>query len=365
MKKNKLIKILKNREKDDFYIIGETAYNHEGDLNYLYKMINDISELKLDAVKFHLLLNPGSYMQKKHPLMSETKKWIFSKNEWEKIIDYSTKKGLEVIALCDDIESIEFILKNKLEIVGIELHMSCLNDYFMIKKLDAFKGIIILGIGGSTIEEIEYALDLFRSQNQKNILLMYGFQAFPTKYKDVNLRKMLKIKEMFGVNIGYADHTLFNDEYNELISVMGYILGAKVLEKHYTPSYGIKRTDFQASVGRDQMLKIKNYLGIIRKVLGKGRLTMSKPEKEYGQTGPMKKAIVARKKIKKGHKLQLQDLWYKRTKEKTYLKQNQIWDLIECEAVKDIMEDEIVDFHKVKYISRQEKSAKQFTCLKK
>lgn len=40
------------------YIIGETAYNHEGDLNYLYKMIDDISEIKLNAVKFHLLLNP-------------------------------------------------------------------------------------------------------------------------------------------------------------------------------------------------------------------------------------------------------------------------------------------------------------------
>jgi len=33
------------------YIIGETAYHHEGDIDYLYKMIDAIAELGLDAVK--------------------------------------------------------------------------------------------------------------------------------------------------------------------------------------------------------------------------------------------------------------------------------------------------------------------------
>lgn len=28
------------------YIIAETAYNHEGDINYLYRMIDDIAELE-------------------------------------------------------------------------------------------------------------------------------------------------------------------------------------------------------------------------------------------------------------------------------------------------------------------------------
>jgi sialic acid synthase SpsE len=36
------------------YIIGETAYNHEGDINYLHKMIDDIAELELNAVKVRL-----------------------------------------------------------------------------------------------------------------------------------------------------------------------------------------------------------------------------------------------------------------------------------------------------------------------
>jgi len=48
------------------YIIGETAYNHEGDIDYLYRTIDEISELELDAIKFHFLLNLDSYMHTSH-----------------------------------------------------------------------------------------------------------------------------------------------------------------------------------------------------------------------------------------------------------------------------------------------------------
>jgi N,N'-diacetyllegionaminate synthase len=91
------------------YIIGETAYNHEGDFEYLKRMVTDIADLGLNAVKFHLLLNLDSYMQKKHPLKETLKKWLFSPEQWKQIIDLSNKKGLDVIALCDDVESVVFL----------------------------------------------------------------------------------------------------------------------------------------------------------------------------------------------------------------------------------------------------------------
>ena len=45
---------------DDFrepYIIVDTAYNHEGDIKYLYQMIDDVKEIGLNAIKFHIGLN--------------------------------------------------------------------------------------------------------------------------------------------------------------------------------------------------------------------------------------------------------------------------------------------------------------------
>jgi sialic acid synthase SpsE len=331
------------------YITGEIAYNHEGDITYLYKMIDDIAELELNAVKFHLLLNPESYMQKKHPLMEETKKWIFNEKQWEDIIDYSNKKKLDVIALCDDVESLEYINKNNKDVSAVELHATGLNDWFLLKESAKFNGVVILGIGGSTIDEIAYAVDFLESKGKNGIILMYGFQSYPTNYEDINLSKMLKIRDLFNLSVGYADQTAFDDPNNEIISVMAAMMGFNILEKHYTPDYGKGRIDYHAAVGKEQMLRIKELMKLALTVCGDGSLKMSESELEYGNVGPMKKAIVARKFIKKGEKLSFDNLWFKRTEEGSYIKQYQFLQLIGLEATRDIKEDEIIDFSKVKY----------------
>lgn len=331
------------------YIIAETAYNHEGDIDYLYKMIGDISELKINAVKFHMLLNLESYMKKNHPLFKEVKKWLFSKKQWDEIINYTNKKRLDIIALCDDVESIQYILKNKKKIKAIEIHSTSLNDYFILTEASKFKGQIILGIGGSDLDEISYAVDFLKNHKKNDIILMYGFQSYPTNYADVNFSKMIKIRDEFELTVGYADHTGFDDPNNEIISTTPAAMGFEILEKHYTLDYGKKRIDYQAAVGKKQMKKIKELMKTELTTYGDGKMTMSKSEKEYGIIGPMKKAIVAKKDIKKGEKLSLDNLWFKRTAEKSTIKQKQFLQLIGHKTTGDIKKNELIDFKKIDY----------------
>jgi len=355
---NKIIKALKKRNIP--YLIGETAYNHEGDIKYLYKMIDDIASLGLEAVKFHLLLNPESYMQSKHPLIKEIKKWVFDKKEWDKIIEYSNKKGLDVIALCDDVESINYIISQKKKVAAIELHASGLNDYFLLSAVSKFPGLVILGVGGSTLDEILYAINFLKSKGKKDILLMYGFQSYPTKYSEINLSKMLKLRELFNLPIGYADHTGFDDANNEVVSILGAAMGINILEKHYTPDFGKERIDYHAAVSKKQMKNIRKLMELALSVFGDDNLNMSEAELKYGNTGPMKKAIVAKKDIKKGEKLSLENLWFKRTKESSSLKQKEFINILGLKAVKDIKKDEIIDYSKVKYRFKKS-SLKDFT----
>ena len=331
------------------YIIAETAYNYEGDIDYLYRMIDEIAELELNAVKFHLLLNPESYMQKNHPLFSKIKDWIFSQEEWDRIIEHSNTKRLDIVTLCDDVESIEYIVNNSKAVNAIELHATGLNDYFLLESASKFHGQVILGIGGSTLDEIQYAINFLRNKGKDNIFLMYGFQAYPTNYSDVNLSKALKIKDLFNLPVGYADHTAFDDPYNEIISVVGAMMGINVLEKHYTLDYGKERIDYHSAVGKEKMRRIKELMKLALVVYGSGNTDMTESELKYGNVGPMKKAIVAKRDIRKGEKLSLDNLWFKRTEEESPVKQSQLWQLIGLEATQDISEDEIIDFTKVKY----------------
>lgn len=342
------------------YIIGETAYIHEGDFDYLLKLVDEITDLKLNAVKFHLLLNPESYMQKKHPLIKKLKTWTFSVNQWDDIIRYSIDRNLDIIALCDDVESIEYLLSYEKAINSIEIHAVSLNDHFLLDTAAKFEGRIILGIGGSTFDEIDYAIQFLRNRGVEDILLMYGFQSYPTNYKEINLSKMIKLKNLFNLPVGYADHTAFDDPNNKLISIMGAVMGFNILEKHFTIDFGKQRIDYHAAIGKEHMEEIKQLMQLALDVYGNQSLEMSTAEKKYGNVGPMKKAIVAKTDIKKGEKLSFDNLWFKRTQEESYIKPNQFLRLIGLEANTDIIMDDIIDFSKIKY-EFQEASEEDFT----
>lgn len=330
------------------FIIGETAYNHQGELDYLRRMIDDIADLRLEAIKFHVSLDINSYMQKKHPLFKEAKKWNFKNESWREILQYAQLKDIEIIVLCNTIPSVEFINKEFSDIFAIEIHATSLNDYYLLQKATEFKRTVILGIGGSTLDEIYYAIKILKAKGKRDIILMYGFQSYPTNYEEINLSKMLKLKELFELPIGYADHTAYDDPNNEIISSMAAMMGVNILEKHYTPDYGKKRIDYQSAVGKNQMIRIKELTKLALTVYGTGSLELSESEQKYGNTGPMKKAIVAKRKIMKGEKLSFENLWFKRTMEESLIKQNMFLQLIGLEAILDFEKDEIISFPKVK-----------------
>jgi len=342
------------------YIIGETAYNHEGDIDYLFKMIDELAEIGIHAVKYHLLLKPESYMQKHHPLIKKLKNWIFTENQWDQILEHSVSRNLDIIALCDDVESVDYLLSCNKPINSIELHAVSLNDHFLLEAASKFDGRIILGVGGSTLDEIDYAIQYLKKRGKNNILLMYGFQSYPTNYEEINLSKMIKFRDLFNLQVGYADHTAFDDPNNELISIMAATMGFNILEKHFTVDFGKKRIDYHAAVGKEQLQNVKKMMQLALDVYGNESLEMSIAEKNYGNLGPMKKAIVAKYAIKKGERLSLDNLWFKRTQEEGYIKQNQFFRLIGLEVNSDIAEDEIIDFSKIKY-EFQEISEKDFT----
>lgn len=331
------------------YIIAETAYNHQGDINYLSQMIDEIATLKLNAVKFHLLLNLDSYMKKTHPLYQNVKQWMFTEDQWNEIFSQAIKKNLDIVALCDDVESIQFTLRKKKKVSAIELHATSINDFFMLSEVIKFDNQIILGIGGSNINDISYAVDFLRHHGKHDILLMYGFQSYPTNYIDINLSKMYTIRDLFNFPVGYADHTRYDDSNNDIISVAAAIMGFPVLEKHYTLHPGKERIDYHTAVGKKQMSRIRDLMTTALQVYGNGHITLSEPEKAYGNIGPMKKAIVARQNIRKGQKLSLKNLWFKRTPEESTIQQKQFLQLLGSKAKVDIKKDDVIDFSKIEY----------------
>jgi len=172
------------------YLIGETAFHHQGEIDYLKKLIIAAANLELDAIKFHLLFDVGDYFIQAHPAFETIKAWTFSVTEWQELFKLANDKKLDIIALCNDIASLEWINKEcKTPVKAIELHATGINDIFLLNEAACFSNTVMLGIGGSTLDQLDFAITLLKNQNKNDIFLMYGFQIYPTDYKNINFRK--------------------------------------------------------------------------------------------------------------------------------------------------------------------------------
>jgi len=296
-------------------LIAETAWHHQGDYEFMKNLVFEIAtKTKADIVKMHITLDFDEYMDSSHDAYGLLKPWLFSKDQWSELIEIVRHNGKQVMLLLNDVEAIKFGLSFSPEYV--EIHSTCLNDVFMLDELK--RGLnqstkMVLGVGGTSIDEIDHAINYLK---HANMLLMFGFQNYPTVYEDVNLNKIRKIMKLFDhFEYGYADHTAWDNPHNELVTLLGAASGMLYIEKHVTTHYGDNRVDWPAAISIDMFNNLHEKVNVLDGLNGNGALSMNKGELSYSVFGPMKKAAVLRKDAVKGDTLSLEMINFIRTKD--------------------------------------------------
>jgi N,N'-diacetyllegionaminate synthase len=302
-------------------LIAETAWHHEGDYKFMKNLVTEIStKTKADIVKMHITLDFEEYMDPSHEAYSLLKPWLFNKSQWSELIEIVRHNGKQIMLLLNDIEAIKFGLSLSPEYV--EIHSACLNDVFMLDELKKELPLstkVVLGVGGTNVDEIDHAINYLK---HPNILLMFGFQNYPTIYKDVNLNKIRKIMKLFdNFEYGYADHTAWDSVHNELVTLLGAASGMSYIEKHITTHYGENRVDWPAAISIDMFNSLHEKVKILDGLNGNGAMAMNKGELSYSIFGPMKKAAIFKKDVKKGDILSIEMIKFIRTKEISDLSQ--------------------------------------------
>lgn len=336
------------------FLIGETAFHHQGNLSFLEELINGGIEAGVDVLKFHLLFDIDDYFVKDHVGYSAIKELMIPQSGWERIHELLEKKNISPIYLCNDTASLRWVktLPEK-SVLAVEIHATGINDPFLLQEALDFKATVILGAGGATIDDLHFAIDFLRSNGKNDILLMHGFQNYPTDYNDIVFSKMRFLKDVFNLPVGYADHTDPNDDLNAVISCIPMAQGFNILEKHFTHVPGEKRIDSQAAVSLGKITEIKKMMAALYATYGKDPLRMSEPEKKYGDTGPMRKAIVARHHLPKDHIIEIKDVAFKRTNSSVPVKQRDLHLIIGGKTKKEILPDTPLTFDIIEYGFRQ------------
>ena len=117
------------------------------------------------------------------------------------------------------------------KIGGVKIHSTDLKNYSFLKHLKDKNTRIIVGVGGSTLPEIEKAVKYL---GKNEIVVMSGFQAEPNLIEDIELNKIGIIKKSLGVKVGYTDHIEVTNPLTKSLSAMAVLMGADYIEKHLT-----------------------------------------------------------------------------------------------------------------------------------
>jgi sialic acid synthase SpsE len=325
-------------------LIAETAWHHEGDFSFMKDLVRKIcTDSYVNIIKMHITLDLNEYICVDHDAYEALKSWVFNEEQWAELFGIVRSYGKDLMLLLNDTKAVRFVAQFNPEIV--EVHSVCLNVPRLQKSI--LKHIstntkIVIGVGGCTLEEIGNAVEVFED---REIVLMFGFQNYPTRYEDVNLRKLRKLQAIFSnKKFGYADHTAWDEDDNELVTLLVSANNMEYIEKHVTTQYGQQRCDYSAAISIDQINRLATKIKVLNNICGDGSLELNRAEQSYSVYGPMKMAAIAKYKLKKGDVLHMNKIHFCRTPQITSMSQIDLLKSIGKRLIKDVKAGQIIDW---------------------
>ena len=316
------------------YIIAEIASAHEGKISILRKLIGQVINSNADAIKFQIF-NRDYLISKNNSLYDEFGKIEFSQEEWKEILSEVSKLSIDIIIEAYDIESIK-LLENIEVKIDFKSPASNINNRDYLFHLCKRAKKIYLSVGGATVDEVEIAINYIKKLKFGNeIVLVCGFQNFPTNIEDSNIAQINYLYKKFNLEIAYADHTSADDiQMRDQIPFMALAAGANIIEKHITIDRSQKGRDYYSSLNPDEFkIFVRNIKKLYAALGNPKHMGKTSAEVKYRQFS--KRYAVAKEFIPKGTKCKKELFNFKRTGQ-IGITENEIQNFLNKEIIKDL-----------------------------
>ena len=287
-------------------IIAEAGVNHNGDLDLAKKLIDVAANAGADSVKFQtftadkLVTTHAKKADYQNKTTSDVesqytmiRKLELNREMHEKLIKHTEEKKIQFLSTGFDIDSIDMLVELGLE--RFKIPSGEITHLPYLRHIGRYGKPVILSTGMATLDEIDIALNILESAGtpRKKITVLHCNTEYPTPMIDVNLRAMTTIRDTFGVEVGYSDHTLGIE-----VATAAVALGATVIEKHITLDRNLSGPDHRASIEPDEFKNMVTAIRNIEEALGDGIKQPSASESK--NISIARKSLVASCAIKSG-----------------------------------------------------------------
>ncbi len=293
-------------EDGDCYVIAEVGHNHQGSLEKAIELLHAAKGAGADAVKLQKRDNrtlftrvmydqPYDHENSFGATYGEHREALeLSDRDWFELMQVSREIGITLFGTTFDHPSADLLAE--LGVPAFKIASADLVNTPLLRQVASYGKPVFLSTGGGSMEDVERAVDAILPINRQ-LCLMQCTAAYPAEAEDLNLRVITTLRERFPeLVIGLSDH-----QNGYTMSLLGYMLGARVIEKHFTLNHAWKGTDHAFSLMPDGMRRLVRDLHRAPAALGDG-IKRSLPCEESA-IRKMGKKLVAARDLPAGHVL--------------------------------------------------------------
>lgn len=293
------------------YVIAEIGHNHQGDLQKAKDLFKAAKECGVDAVKLQKRDNKSLFTRALYDKPYDNENSFgatygehrealeFGREEYIELQKYARELGVTFFATAFDFKSADFLAE--LDMPAYKLASGDLKNTPLLKHIAKFGKPMLVSTGGATFEDVERAYNAIMPINTQ-LCILQCTASYPAEPQDLNLRVITTYRERFPeIVIGLSDH-----ENGIAMAVAAYVLGARIVEQHFTLNHTWKGTDNVFSLEPIGMRKLVRDLRRAQVAMGDG-IKRVYPS-EAAPISKMGKKLVAAHNLRAGHRLTEADI---------------------------------------------------------
>ena len=293
------------------YVIAEVGQNHQGEVEQAKRLIDAAKECGVNAVKLQKRSNRLLYTREfyeqpydnelsfGHTYGEHREALELGADDYRELLRHAREVGVTLFATAFDFESADLLVE--LGVPAFKFASGDLTNTLLQRHVAGFGKPMFLSTGGGTLADVERAVDTILPLNDQ-LCVLQCTAAYPAAVEDLNLNVITTLREHFPqLVIGLSDH-----QNGIAMAVVAYMLGARVIEKHFTLDHALKGRDHAFSLMPEGMRRLVRDLHRVPAALGNAEKRPLPIEADPLEK--MGKKLVAARELELGHVLTAGDL---------------------------------------------------------
>jgi N-acetylneuraminate synthase/sialic acid synthase len=293
------------------FVIAEIGHNHQGSVEKAQELFVLAKHCGVDAVKLQKRDNRRLYTRELYDSPYENENSFgptygahrealeLDRAAYVELQACARELGLVFFATAFDEPSADLLAE--LDVPAFKIASGDLTNTPLLRHVAALGRPLVVSTGGATLEDVDRAVEAVHGAGG-SLCLLQCTAAYPAAVEELNLGAITTLRERYPeLVIGLSDH-----QDGIAMAPVAFMLGARVIEKHFTLSHTAKGTDHAFSLMPEGMRKLVRDLRRVPVAIGDGlKRPLPSEEKPLQKMG---KKLVAARALPAGHVLAEGDL---------------------------------------------------------